>query len=116
LHAAVFGDIVPALFGRLSMRKFAFLAIAAALAAAAPSLAQVVVTIPASADRWVDNPQLAPALTDPEMRARMNAEIVQAIISADGDQQAARQAILVIAARYQELATPQGARTRPGPK
>jgi hypothetical protein len=46
----------------------------------------------------------------------MNAEIVQAIRDADGDEEAARRAINAIAARYQEAALPQGARGRPGPK
>ena len=100
------------------MRKTMLVAAAVAvLAAASPSLAQsgLPAVIP-PADRWVDIPALAPAVTEPEMRAQMNAEIVRAIADADGDQEAARRAIGQIVARYQEIASPQGARTRPGPK
>ena len=46
----------------------------------------------------------------------MNAEIVQAITAADGDQAEARRAISAIVARYQEAAAAQAARTRPSPK
>lgn len=99
------------------MRKFVFLAVAAVLAAATPSLAQtgLPAVIPA-ASAWVDIPALAPAVTDPETRALMNQEIVRAITQADGDQDQARRAISAIVARYQENAQAQGARTRPGPK
>lgn len=100
------------------MRKFVLLAVAAAiLSAASPSLAQIArVDVSSNAKQWVDNPALAPAVTDPATRARMNAEIVAAIAEAGGDQDQARAAIATIAARYQEAAAPQGARTRPGPK
>jgi len=97
------------------MHSLMFLAVAAVLAVASPAVAQVPQPIP-PADQWRDVPALAPAMTDPDTRARMNAEIVQAIVAANGDQEAARAAITAIAARYQELALPQGARTRPGPK
>lgn len=100
------------------MRKFVLLAVAAAiLSAASPSLAQagLPAVIP-SASEWVDIPALAPAVRDPETRGRMNQEILQAIIDANGDQAQARAAITAIVARYQENAQPQGARTRPGPK
>lgn len=102
------------------MRKFVFLTAAAVLAAASPTMAQNVpaaipVVIPMPMD-WVDIPALAPAVTDRETRARMNQEIVNAIIEADGDQDAARRAIAAIVNRYQENAQAQGARTRPGPK
>ena len=113
-----FGDIVSGPFREGPMRQFVLVAAAvAALAAASPSLAQngLPAVIP-SADRWVDIPTLAPAVTEPEMRARMNAEIVRAIADADGDQEAARRAIGDIVARYQELASPQGARMRTSPK
>lgn len=90
-------------------------ALAVALTAAPVAATSAIQQIP-PADQWRDNPQLAPAVTDPEMRARMNAEIVQAIRDANGDEEAARRAIAAIAARYQELAQPQGARGRPGPK
>lgn len=101
------------------MRRFLFLAAAAViLSAASPSLAQNVarIDVPPAGQQWVDNPALAPAVTDPATRARMNAEIVAAIAQANGDQDRARAAIAAIAARYQEAASPQGARTRPGPK
>lgn len=101
------------------MRRFVSLAVAAAiLSAASPSLAQNVarIDVPPPGRQWVDNPALAPAVTDPATRARMNAEIVAAIAQANGDQDRARAAIAAIAARYQEAAAPQGARTRPGPK
>lgn len=100
------------------MRKIVFLAVAAVLVAAAPASAQVSAipaVIPSAAD-WVDVPALAPAVTDADTRARMNAEIARAIAAADGDDAAARRAIAAIAARYQENATAQGARVRPGPK
>ena len=99
------------------MRKFVFLAVAAVLVAATPSLAQnaIPAVIPA-ASAWVDIPALAPAVTDRETRAMMNQEIVQAIVQADGDQDQARRAISAIVARYQENAQAQGARTRPSPK
>ena len=73
------------------------LAVAAILAASAPALAQVVELPPVipAADQWRDIPTLAPAVTDPDTRARMNAEIVQ---------------------RYQNNALAQDARTRPEPK
>ena len=100
------------------MRKFVFLAVAAVLSAATPSLAQIN-AIPAvlpSASQWVDVPALAPAVVDADTRALMNAEIARAIAAAGGDDAAARRAIAAIAARYQEVATAQGARMRPGPK
>lgn len=99
------------------MRKLVVLTVAAVLAAASPVLAQtgLPATIPAASE-WRDIPALAPAETDPEVRARMNAEIVEAITAADGDQAAARQAVSAIVARYQEAASSQAARTRPGPK
>ena len=100
------------------MRKFAILAVAAVLAVgAAPSLAQdaIPAVIPAAA-AWVDIPAVAPAVTDPDTRARMNQEIVQAITAAAGDQDQARRAITAIVARYQEAAQSQAARTRPSPK
>jgi hypothetical protein len=100
------------------MRKVMFLAVAAVLLSAAPSSAQVA-AIPAvipPASEWVDVPALAPAVTDPDTRAQMNAEIARAIADAGGDDAAARRAIAAIAARYQENATAQGARFRPGPK
>lgn len=100
------------------MRQFVLVAAAVAvLAAASPALTQngLPAVIP-SADRWVDIPTLAPAVTEPEMRAQMNAEIVRAIAAAAGDQEAARRAIAAIVARYQELASPQGARMRSSPK
>ncbi|WP_426038867.1 hypothetical protein [Brevundimonas sp. DC300-4] len=99
------------------MRKFVFLAVAAVLVAATPSLAQnaIPAVIPA-ASAWVDIPALVPAVTDRETRALMNQEIVQAIVQADGDQDQARRAISAIVARYQENAQAQGARTRPSPK
>ena len=99
------------------MRKFVFLAVAAVLVAATPSLAQnaIPAVIPA-ASAWVDIPALAPAVTDRETRDRMNQEIVQAIVQAEGDQDQARRAISAIVTRYQENAQPQGARTRPSPK
>ncbi len=96
------------------------LALAAAVCltvAAGPSLAQV--QLPAvlpSADQWRDMPALAPGVTDPETRQQMNDEIVQAIADADGDQDAARQAVTAIATRYQEIYGSQGARSRPSPK
>jgi hypothetical protein len=100
------------------MRKFVLLAVAAAiLSAASPSLAQAglpAVIPPAS--EWVDIPALAPAVVDPDTRAQMNRDIVQAIVQAGGDQEGARRAISAIVARYQSNALPQGARTRPGPK
>ncbi len=100
------------------MRKLVFAAaVAAILSAATPSSAQVAkIDIPSAAQQWVDNPALAPAVTDPATRARMNAEIVAAITDANGDQDQARAAIAAIAARYQQAASPQGARVRPGPK
>ncbi|MFY7852913.1 MAG: hypothetical protein ACOVQ6_14150 [Brevundimonas sp.] len=98
-----------------SMTRLAATALVLALAAAPLAAVAAIQQIP-PADEWRDNPQLAPAVTDPEMRARMNAEIVQAIRDADGDEEAARRAINAIAARYQEAALPQGARGRPGPK
>ena len=99
------------------MRKFVFLAVAAVLVAATPSLAQtgMPAVIPA-ASAWVDIPALAPAVTEPETRALMNQEIVQAIAQAGGDQEQARRAISAIVARYQENAQAQGARMRPSPK
>lgn len=98
-----------------TLRLVAASAIAVALMAAPVAATAAVQQIP-PADQWRDNPQLAPAVTDPEMRARMNAEIVQAIRNAGGDQEAARRAIAAIAARYQEAAQAQSARGRPGPK
>jgi hypothetical protein len=94
------------------------LAVAAILAASAPALAQVVELPPVipAADQWRDIPTLAPAVTDPDTRARMNAEIVQVIIASDGDQLMMRAGIVNIVQRYQDNALPQGARTRPGPK
>jgi len=99
------------------MRKLVFLAAAAILASAAPVTAQTALpaVIP-SAQLWVDIPGLAPAVTDADTRALMNAEIVRAIAEANGDQTRARAAITAIVARYQENASAQGARTRPGPK
>lgn len=100
------------------MRKLVLLAVAAAiLSATSPSLAQngLPAVIPPAME-WVDIPALAPAVTDRDTRARMNQDIVQAIIDADGDQARARAAITAIVARYQENAQAQGARTRPGPK
>lgn len=99
------------------MRKFVFLAVSAVLVAATPSLAQnaIPAVIPA-ASAWVDIPALAPAVTEPETRARMNQEIVQAIVQAGGNQDQARRAISAIVSRYQENAEAQGARTRPSPK
>ncbi|WGM32810.1 hypothetical protein [Brevundimonas sp. NIBR11] len=100
------------------MRKFVFAAITAAvLSAATASPAQEALrgVIP-PAQQWVDRPSLAPAVTDPATRARMNQEIVQAITAADGDQDEARQAIAAIVARYQAAAEAQAARMRPGPK
>lgn len=99
------------------MRKIAFLAAVAVLAVAGPAAAQagLPAVIPA-ASAWRDIPALVPELTDAETRARMNAEIVRAIQEADGDQAAARRAISAIVARYQEIASSQGARTRPAPK
>ncbi len=102
------------------MRKFVFLAAAAVLAAATPVLAQSIpaaipAVIPTPLD-WVDIPALAPAVTDRPTRDRMNQEIVNAILQADGNQDQARRAIAVIVNRYQEAAQAQGARTRPGPK
>ena len=99
------------------MRKFVFLAVAAVLVAARPSLAQTAIpaVIPV-ASAWVDIPALAPSVTDRDTRALMNQEIVQAIVQADGDQDQARRAISAIVARYQENAQAQGARTRPSPK
>ena len=98
-----------------TLRLAAVSALAVALMAAPVVTTAAVQQIP-PADQWRDNPQLAPAVTDPEVRARMNAEIVQAIRDANGDEEAARRAINAIAARYQEAALPQGARGRPGPK
>ncbi|MFC5344742.1 hypothetical protein ACETK8_01260 [Brevundimonas staleyi] len=100
------------------MRKLVVGAVAAAvLSAAAPSLAQTgMPSVIPPAREWVDIPALAPAVTDPDDRARMNAEIVRAIEAADGDQAAARQAIAAIVARYQDAALPQGARMRGSPK
>lgn len=98
-----------------TLRLVAASALAMALMAAPVVAAAAIQQIP-PADQWRDNPQLAPAVTDPEMRARMNAEIVQAIRNANGDQEAARRAIAAIAARYQEAAQAQSARPRPGPK
>jgi hypothetical protein len=98
-----------------TLRLVAASAIAVALMAAPVAATAAAQQIP-PADQWRDNPQLAPAVTDPEMRARMNAEIVQAIRDANGDEEAARRAINAIAARYQEAAQAQGARGRPGPK
>lgn len=100
------------------MRKLVFAAVAAAiLSAAAPSLAQtgLPAVIP-EAQNWRDIPTLAPAVTDAETRAQMNAEIVRAIAASNGDDETARRAIAAIVARYQEIASPQGARMRPGPK
>lgn len=99
------------------MRKFVVLAVAAVLSSASPVLAQAGLpsVIPAASD-WHDIPALAPAETDAATRARMNAEIVQAITAADGDQAEARRAISAIVARYQEAAAAQAARTRPSPK
>ncbi|MBX9706892.1 MAG: hypothetical protein K2X61_03040 [Caulobacteraceae bacterium] len=87
-----------------------------ALAAAPVATGAAIQRVPPEADQWRDNRQLAPAVTDPEMRARMNAEIVEAIRDANGDEEAARRAINAIAARYQEAAEAQAARGRPGPK
>lgn len=99
------------------MRKLVVLAVAAVLSVATPSLAQngIPSVIP-PAQQWRDVPAIAPAVTDAATRAQMNAEIVEAIAAADGDQEAARRAIAAIAARYQEAASPQGARMRAGPK
>lgn len=100
------------------MRIRIALAVAAIMAASAPALAQTVQlpsVIPA-ADQWRDVPTLAPDVTDPDTRARMNAEIVQAIVESEGDQLLARAAITIIVQRYQNNALPQNARTRPGPK
>lgn len=100
------------------MRKLVFLAVAAVLSAVTPSLAQIN-AIPAvipAAQEWRDVPALAPAVTDADTRELMNAEIVRAIAASDGDQEAARRAIAAIVARYQENASSQGARVRPGPK
>ena len=99
------------------MRRLAVLTAVAVLAVAGPVMAQtgMPAVIPAASE-WRDIPALAPAVTDGETRARMNAEIVRAIQEADGDQAAARRAISAIVARYQDLAAPQGARTRPAPK
>lgn len=99
------------------MRKLVVLTVAAVLAAVSPVLAQegLPPVIPAAAE-WRDIPHLAPAVTDPELRARMNAEIVTAITEAHGNQEAARRAISAIVTRYQEAMGPQGARVRPGPK
>ncbi len=98
-----------------ALRVFAASALAAALMVAPVAATATAQQIP-PADQWRDNPQLAPAVTDPQDRARMNAEIVQAIRDADGDEEAARRAIAAIAARYQEAAQSQAARGRPGPK
>jgi|GEM_PF-5250160 len=103
------------------MRKLLLLAVAAAAtiatAAGTPSLAQEVVRgeIPPP-QRWIDRPGLAPAVTDPETRAQMNREIVEAITAANGDEAEARRAIAAIVARYQTQAQAQNARMRPGPK
>lgn len=99
------------------MRKLVVLAVAAVLSSVSPVLAQTGLpsVIPAASE-WRDIPALAPTVTDPELRARMNADIVAAITGADGDQPAARRAIAAIVARYEELAGPNDARTRPGPK
>lgn len=100
------------------MRIRIALAVAAILAASAPAFAQAVQlpsVIPA-ADQWRDIPTLAPAVTDPDTRAQMNAEIVQVIIASEGDQLMMRAGITNIVNRYQNNALPQNARTRPGPK
>ena len=100
------------------MRKLVFLAVAAVLSIATPSLAQLnaVPAVIPPANQWVDVPALAPAVTDADMRARMNAEIVRAITEANGDDAAARQAIAVISERYQGRASTQSARMAPSPK
>ncbi|MGV3577826.1 hypothetical protein [Brevundimonas sp.] len=82
------------------MRTLAVLAVAAVLSSATVVLAQTGL----------------PAVTDAETRAQMNAEIVQAITAADGDQAAARSGVSAIVTRYQEAAESQAARTRPRPK
>jgi len=82
--------------------------------AATPAMLAQLGQIP-SADQWSDHPGLAPSVTSPQARAQMNAEIVRAIAEAGDDPEAARQAILEIAARY-EAEAPQSARSRPGPK
>lgn len=100
------------------MRKLVVLAVAAAvLSSATAILAQTGLpsVIPVASD-WRDIPALAPTVSDPELRARMNAEIVVAITAAGGDQETARRAIAAIVIRYEEASAPQGARTRPGPK
>lgn len=100
------------------MRFRIALAVAAILSASAPALGQVVdlpSVIPA-ADQWRDIPTLAPAVTDPDTRAQMNAEIVQVIIASEGDQLMMRAGITNIVNRYQANAQPQSGRTRPGPK
>lgn len=100
------------------MRRTLSLVLAAAiLSASAPVIAQVVElpsVIPA-ADQWRDIPTLAPAVTDPETRAQMNAEIVQVIIASDGDQLMMRAGITNIVQRYQNNALAQGARVPHGP-
>lgn len=100
------------------MRFRIALAVAAILAASGSALAQVVnlpSVIPA-ADQWRDIPTLAPDVTDPDTRARMNEEIVQVIVASDGDQLMMRAGITTIVNRYQANAQPQNGRTRPAPK
>ena len=69
------------------MRKFVLLAVAAAvLSVATPSLAQVnaiPAVIPSASER-VNVPALAPAVTDPETRAQMSAEIARAETAVTG--------------------------------
>lgn len=97
------------------MIRFALSALVLCLAAAPMASVALAQDIP-PADQWRDNPQIAPAVTDPELRARMNGEIVEAIRNANGDEEAARRAIADIAARYTAASQAQAARTRPGPK
>lgn len=98
-----------------TLRRLAASALALALLAAPVVATAAVQQIP-SADQWRDDPSLAPGVVDPQVRARMNAEIVQAIRDANGDEADARRRIQAIAARYEQEHGPQGARTRPGPK
>jgi len=105
-----------AVLGAVALHARIVLAVAAILAA--PALAQVVELPPVipAADQWRDIPTLAPAVTDPDTRARMNAEIVQVIIASDGDQLMMRAGIVNIVQRSQNNALAQDARTRPEPK
>lgn len=95
------------------LRFAALMGAVAVLGVAVPAVAQDF-RIPPAAE-WVDVPALAPSVTSPQSRAEMNAEIVAAIEASNGDEAAARAAILRIAARY-EAEVPQSARVRPGPK